>query len=230
MIPLIAGIVIALFIAAFIYAVMKDGGHDKARADLLRQFSEKNGFTFEEDTVVDLREKIRDLGGIGFANNRIRTAARRQDGDTTFYLFDQMRVTTGGVKGGHYTVCLAERSTPFGVEMIINEVNNRVEAKVSRSMGSARAGLAAAELHDPAFDNQFVVFSGHAGQAAVYLPPEIRRLIAGHAARVKALLVVQVQGGQLAVHNSGLSPRTVAGVDELTALASLARELAGAWQ
>ncbi len=229
---IIVGVVILLFIAGFIYAIIRGSADfERQRGAILEEFSLRHGFTFEDDDRFGLRDKIRDFGAIGFANNQVVQAAHRTDGETTFYLFDQMKVTMSGAsQGGFYSICLAERQRPFGPDMIINEVDNRLAAKMSRSMGGARSGLAAVESHDQAFDNRFVVFAAHPGQAATYLTPTVRRLLLDQAARVKANLVIQVRGNRLAVHNAGQSVRTIDTVEGLTVLYQIARGLTEAWR
>ncbi len=229
---IVVGIGILVFMGVFIYALFRGSADfNKGRAALFQALADQLGFTFEDTDRFDLRNKIREFGAIGFANNKVVQVAHRREGETIFYLFDQMKVSmSGAAQGGFYTICLAERARPFGPEMIINEVDNRMAAKMSRSVGAARAGLAAVETRDTAFDNRFVVFAAHPGQAATYLSPQVRRMLLAEAAKVKANLVVQVKGDRLAVHNAGQGVRTIGTVEGLTALYNIARQLDAAWR
>ncbi len=226
------GIGILVFMAVFVYALFRgSAGFEKERAGLFQALAERHGFTFDDTDRFGLRDKIRDFGAIGFANNKVVQVAHRRTDETVFYLFDQMKVSmSGAAQAGFYTICLAERQRPFGPEMIVNEVDNRMAAKMSRSMGAARAGLAAVETRDPAFDGRFVVFAAHPGQAATYLSPQVRRMLLAEAAKVKDNLVVQVRNNLLAVHNAGQQVRTIDTVDGLAVLYDIARQLDAAWR
>jgi len=231
-IVIIVGGIIVLFIIGFVYALFRGSADfERDRAKVLQEFSQQHGFIFDDTDRFGLRDKIREFGGIGFANNTVVQAAHRTEGETTFYIFDQMKVTMSGAsQGGFYTICLVERQRPFGPDMTINEMDNRLAAKMSRSLGGARTGLVTIETHDQAFDDRFVVFTDHPGQTGSYLTPAVHRMLLDQAARLKANLVIQVRGNRLAVHNAGQGVRTIDTVEELAVLHHIARSLDAAWR
>ncbi|WP_456385267.1 hypothetical protein [Desulfolithobacter sp.] len=231
LIVLIAGLGLFAFIACFIYALTRaSANHEQQRTVLLETFSNHHGFIFDPrvDKSHDLRAKIRSFGAIGMARNPVVQAALRTDPSGRFYLFDQMKISSTS-RGGFYTICLAEQNRPFTVShLMITEVENRLAAKISRAVAGS-GGLAPMLTGESSFDNRFVVFAADPDQTVNALCPEVRRLLRAQTAVIRARIVVQVQGNQLVVHNSGQGQRTVDSVEELAALFHLTRQLARQW-
>ena len=181
---------------------------------------------FSEADTFSLKEKIRDLGAIGYARNEIGNIAFAGEENDEVYLFDQVKATTtGGSRGGYFTVCLLVVQNSFGIECVIHEVEGKLAARLSRSMGGARSGMESVEFGDPEFDNRYVVFSGKPEMVRMTMGQNVRQYLLRYVKRLPAPVVIQIRKNRLAVHNSGQSPKTIGTFDQLQTLLDLAKGL-----
>ena len=227
MVPYVALVIVVVFIGLFIYALVTGSKkQEETRRNFFREFAEKRSMRFSETDSFNLKEKIHDLGAIGYARNEIKNIAFAKEGNDEVYLFDQVKVTTtGGSRGGYFTVCLIVARNSFGVECVLHEVEGKLAARLSRSMGGARSGMEAVELGDPEFDNRYVVFSNNAEAVRKPLGHSVRQHLLRHVKQLPMPLVIQIKDNRLAVHNSGQSPRTIGTFDQLQTLLDVAKGL-----
>jgi len=227
MIPYVAMVIVVVFIGLFIYALVTGSKkHEETRRNFFREFAEKRSMRFSETDSFNLKEKIRDLGAIGYARNEIKNIAFAKEGNDEVYLFDQVKVTTtGGSRGGYFTVCLIVAWNSFGVECVVHEVEGKLAARLSRSMGGARSGMESVEFGDPEFDNRCVVFSGRPETVRRTMGQNVRQYLLRYVKRLPMPVVIQIRENRLAVHNSGLSPKTIGTYDQLQTLFDLAKGL-----
>lgn len=227
MVPLIAGIVIAGVIALFIYfLVVGSKKHEAERRDVFQAFARKHGFAFSEEDIYGLKGKIKGLGAIGFAENKLLNIAFSKEDNTRFYLFDQVKVVTrGGSKGGFFTICLVEGDQDFGAYIILNEAENKLAAKLARKLGGARAGMTLVELGDPVFDNTYVVFTDNSAAAKKLLESAVRSYLLQYSRKLPMPVVVQIKDNMVAAHNTGLSSRTIRETEHLQVLCELTKGL-----
>lgn len=227
MVPYVALIVMLVFVGFFVYALVTGSKkHEETRRNFFRDFAEKRGMRFSETDTFNLKERIRDLGAIGFARNEINNIAFAKEGYDEVYLFDQVKVTTtGGSRGGYFTVCLIVARSSFGAECVLHEVEGKLAARLSRSLGGARSGMEAMEFGEPEFDNRYVVFSSNTEAVRRALGQSVRQHLLRYAKRLPMPVVIQIRDNRLAVHNSGQSSKTINTFDQLQTLLDLAKGL-----
>ena len=225
MIPIAAGIAVFVFMALFVYALVKGTkDFDRLREQILDQFAIENGFEFGDASRFDLREKIRNFAIIGVAENKIVHAAWKEQEGVRFYVFDQVRVTRGGssTRGGLLTICLVEARSQ-GLDTVIFSTANRMEAKLSRKMTGKRLGLAPVTTGDPDFDNRFVLFSQSPSMVLRMLDCGLKNLLVTEANKISLPLMIQIRENGIVVHNTGDRPKTIKNVDEIRTLVNLAK-------
>lgn len=229
MIPYIALIFIILFIGLFVYAIVRGGKkHEAERRNFFKAFAERKGFQFRETDQYRLKEKVADLGAIGFAKNEIKNIVFSRERRAEIFLFDQVKVvTTGGSRGGYFTVCLLVAEGSFGIHCVVNEAESKLAASLSRRMAGARSGMSPVEFEDDDFDSRYIVFSERPDVAKQMFGPEIRGHLIGYAKKLPMPIVVQIKDNRLAVHNTGLSSKTVGKPNELETMFELAKGLKG---
>ncbi len=227
MVPMIALAAILIFIALFVYALITGNRRKEAlRRKFFEAFAQKGGMEFREIDPFNLKERLREFGAIGYARNEIRNVVWQRIGKDEIFLFDQAKVTTtGGSRGGYFTICLIESPTTFNLRCTIHEVDGKIAAKMSRSLSRAGDGMVPVEFGDPEFDHRYVVFSDQPETLRRLLGNEGRRYLLQYARRLPMPVVIQIRGDRIAVHNSGQSPKTVETFDQLQTLFDLAKGL-----
>jgi len=226
MIPIAAGIGIAIFIILFVFAVIKGTkDFDAMRTALLDDFAGKYGFESGDARQFNLREKIRDFSAIGVAENSIAHGAWKDDDHGRYFVFDQVRVTKGGsaTRGGLFTICLAETNAPLGPDTIILTARNRVEAGLSRSMAGGRLGLTPVSFGDKDFDNRFVVFTAAPDLTMRLFDNGFRDFLKSQTGKISMPLEIEIKGKKVAAHNTVDQPRSMKKTEEIHSLYVLAK-------
>ena len=226
MIPIVAGIIIAVFIIVFVYALIKGTkDFDRLRAETLDEFAAINGFASGDAHPFNLREKIRNFSIIGVAENTIAHAAWKDVDGVKFYVFDQVRVTKGGssTRGGLLTICLAEAGADLGPDTVVFTAQSRMEANLSRSMAGGRLGLSSVTFGDKDFDNGFVVFSQAPNATRRVFNDRFKIFLKTETKKISMPVTIQIRGNRIAVHNTGDRPKTMKKAEEIYSLYVLAK-------
>lgn len=195
------------------------------RKGLFEQYAENQGARFIEDDVFGLQDKIGSIAGISVAGNQLQNIVSQPEGELHIYLFDQLKIPrkSTGSQWGFFTICFVELKNSLGLDVVINEAENKRAANITRDMGGLISGMEFLTFDDNMFDDRFVVTTKQYDNAKKLLDNDMRNFLMDNAKKVPVPLSIQIKGNLIAVYSSALSAKSIETEKGLGVLADIVK-------